>query len=1076
MSFPASPLDLRCEVDAGSWTDVSTLVYQRDGQSPKVNLSRGRQDESSQATPGSCRWEWNNRDGRFSPKNPLSPYYGLLGRNTPVRWSVPAQSNYLRLENNNADRAYVNDNSGLHVTGSIDMQAQLRLTDWRGCVIACKWDGGAAWSWLLNGDGTVSWVWWDGAHQWNAQSTVPAPFTSGTMALRATMNASTGTVTFYTAAAIGGPWTQLGAAVSPTGGAATAIAAGTGSALAVGYSFNFGTPQMFGSVHEFRLYNGIAGTLVADGIFTAQAAGATSWTDGQGNLWQLAGGAEISSRDYRFHGEMSSQPPKWDVTGTDMAVAAQAGGPLRRLQQGTANAQSAMRRAVSLQPAPFTPDAYWTMEDAAGAASLGSATGGPALLFDGSPALATDSSFLASAPLPSLNFSRMHGKVARYTSGGSAICRFLAKFPSAPPSGSLVILRLVTTGRCRSVELSGYNGGGLGLAGYDSSGATVFNTGGIAFAVTGQNLWMSAELQVVSGNVQYSITTLAPGATSGTTYNGTYSGAIGNITDVFINPQAAWGDTVLGHLQVQSAWSSLFNLGQPLNAWQGEAAGNRFTRLAGENGYQARVTGSPAVSAPMGPQGIDTLANLLQACEAADLGQVYEPRQCAGALGYRTLASMLNQAPRVTLDYAQSQPGGVNGNPADSGLDPVYDDQLTRNDWTLTRGSPSGAQGATYQAQLADGSMMSTASPPAGAGDYAGTATVNVQYDSQLPDTAGWMVHTGTVDEARWPLIPVNLARAAIQNGGLVYPVLDTDIGDYAELLNIPDQVTYDPVRQLVLGVRESLGGFHHTVELNAAPESPFEVAVLDDPVYGRADTDGSSLAGAVTAAATVLGVVTAAGFPQWTTAAADFPFDAGIAGERVTVASAGGPGNFLTGQNAGFDGGIGSWTGNGCAVSPVTSPVHSGTGALKMTATASGNMAGVSPGMPVSPGDTVSGSAWFQAATTARTVAAALVFYNAAGGFISGIYPGGSADAAGSWVQQLVSGTAPALAATARLYAYADSVVLSEVHYVDDAVLADVTSGVQAFTVTRAVNGVSKAQAAGADVRLWFPPILSLA
>ena len=36
-------------------------------------------------------------------------------------------------------------------------------------------------------------------------------------------------------------------------------------------------------------------------------------------------------------------------------------------------------------------------------------------------------------------------------------------------------------------------------------------------------------------------------------------------------------------------------------------------------------------------------------------------------------------------------------------------------------------------------------------------------------------------------------------------------------------------------------------------------------------------------------------------------------------------------------------------------------------------------------------------------------------------------------------------------------------------------TSSPQTFTVTRSVNGVVKAQASGADVRLWFPPILAM-
>jgi hypothetical protein len=84
--------------------------------------------------------------------------------------------------------------------------------------------------------------------------------------------------------------------------------------------------------------------------------------------------------------------------------------------------------------------------------------------------------------------------------------------------------------------------------------------------------------------------------------------------------------------------------------------------------------------------------------------------------------------------------------------------------------------------------------------------------------------------------------------------------------------------------MKESLGGFHHTLEFSAVPEVAFEVAVFDDPVYGRADTDGSTLASGVSSSAVTLSVATVSGFPLWTTAAADFPFDIAIAGERVTV------------------------------------------------------------------------------------------------------------------------------------------------------------------------------------------------
>jgi hypothetical protein len=893
LPFPQTPLDLRCELNlGGTWTDISSYAYQRDGTSPPVTITRGRPDESSQANPAACSWQWNNRDGRFSPKNPLSPYYGQLGRNTPVRWSVPSANPYLRLENNAADRAYVSDKSSLRISGSLEMRIELHLTDWQGCILAHKWDGGACWYWQLQANGTLLFGWLDSSAVYHtAASTQPVPFAPGTFALRMTMNVTTGTVTFYTASSVDGTYTQLGSAVSGTNGAATTIATTTGAALTVGYSFDVPPAQLFGQVHEYRLYNGIGGTVVADGIFTAQTAGAASWTDAQGNLWQLAGSAEISQRSYRFHGEMSALPPKWDVTGTDHWVAAQAGGPLRRLGQGSSNAMSAMKRAILLQSGSLAPVAYWPMEDAAGATFFGSALGGPAMTFDPNPApvLATDSSFLCSAPLPQVNASRLRAEVPAFTDTGTWTIRFLLKMTT--PSATTTLMQVASSGPCDQLAVSVNNAANFALTGY-SSGTQVFTTGFVSLGPTvlTEGIWFSLEAQPVSGGVQYSVVGLSPGSAVGYDFNQTVSGTTdaGTVSLVQLDSDGGFTSTVMGHLQVQSAWTSLFNLSSPLNAWVGESAGARYARLAGENGYQARIIGTPGQSAPMGAQTQATLGDLLAECETADLGQQFEPRQQT-ALGYRTLASMVNQAtPVLTLDYSQAEPGGVSGDGGDSGLDPTYDDMLLRNDWTVTRGAASGNQGATVQVQLDDGSATSVSDPPTGAGDYASTQTSNVELDNMVIDVAGWLVSSGSVDEARWPLVPVNLARPQLTS--LQQAAMDLDVGGYLELVNAPDVILYDPVQQLVLGLKESLGGFHWMMEYNAIPAAAYSTAVLDDAVLGAADTDGSQLASGVSSAATTLSVSTTG--PSgviWTTNAADLPFDISAGGERMTVTAVSG-------------------------------------------------------------------------------------------------------------------------------------------------------------------------------------------
>ncbi|MFI0233166.1 hypothetical protein [Streptomyces sp. NPDC017086] len=72
----------------GAWVDVTSYTLVRD-DSGQITLTSGVRDEGSQTEAGTCALELKNGDGRFSPRNPSGPYYGLIGRNTPLRVSVP---------------------------------------------------------------------------------------------------------------------------------------------------------------------------------------------------------------------------------------------------------------------------------------------------------------------------------------------------------------------------------------------------------------------------------------------------------------------------------------------------------------------------------------------------------------------------------------------------------------------------------------------------------------------------------------------------------------------------------------------------------------------------------------------------------------------------------------------------------------------------------------------------------------------------------------------------------------------------------------------------------------------------
>lgn len=75
----------RVEIYAGSvlgWVDITDDVR------GDLSISRGRSSEGYRADPGKCGFRLDNRSGRYSPRNPASDLYGLIGKNTLVRVSA----------------------------------------------------------------------------------------------------------------------------------------------------------------------------------------------------------------------------------------------------------------------------------------------------------------------------------------------------------------------------------------------------------------------------------------------------------------------------------------------------------------------------------------------------------------------------------------------------------------------------------------------------------------------------------------------------------------------------------------------------------------------------------------------------------------------------------------------------------------------------------------------------------------------------------------------------------------------------------------------------------------------------
>jgi hypothetical protein len=72
----------------GEWIDITSYTMVRDN-SGQVRLTKGIRDEGGQTDHATSGAQLRNTDGRFSPRNPVGSYFGLIGRNQPIRFSVP---------------------------------------------------------------------------------------------------------------------------------------------------------------------------------------------------------------------------------------------------------------------------------------------------------------------------------------------------------------------------------------------------------------------------------------------------------------------------------------------------------------------------------------------------------------------------------------------------------------------------------------------------------------------------------------------------------------------------------------------------------------------------------------------------------------------------------------------------------------------------------------------------------------------------------------------------------------------------------------------------------------------------
>ncbi len=793
-------------------------------------------------------------------------------------------------------------------------------------------------------------------------------------------------------------------------------------------------------------------------------------------------------RRYRFHGEVPQWPTAADVSSTDIYINITAYGILRRLNQGTPPALSAMYRAFVKATAVPNLAAYWPCEDTVGAAAIGSAvSGGARMTFSATPTFAANSAFACSNPLPVVNSGIWNGAVSAVATWTDNSVRFLIQIPSGGDTDGAVVLRFQTTGGVASMELF-YNtagGGTLGYRGFNASGTQLWSTSGIlspsGAGWNGMAAMLSLDLVASGSSVLRQLQGVVVGSFVGGTDNGTLAAtSVGPVTRVIVDPNANLVGTTIGHISAQTVWDDLNNIAPALFANNGDAATQRIQRLATEEALN--LVTSPGYSlnndaTVMGNQTPATFLAMMQDSVKVDGGLLFEAADQL-ALVYRPLVTLYNQntayastSHGLTLDYAQNQ---LSAQPV-----PRDDDFYTANDVTVQQVS-----GTSARAVQSSGAL-SIQPPPAGVGPYSTTLSLNTGSDATFAgqattaDYAGWRLHLGTVDEPRYPAVSINLRHPQFTgNLALMNAALSLDIGDVIQINNAPAWLPPDAPRMIVQGYSETMGTFEHDITFNCSPESPYRVAVFDDPVLSRADTDGSTLAA---------------------------------------------PLGTLLNFDGGFSTGVGSWTSNSCAVVQVgtsgsATPLPAGgpVGFGAMLTASGGSAVGIvqkAADFPVAGSQAYNVSALFYYPSAAHTVQLGIAWYLADGTSIS-TSSTFTAVTANTWTAISASLTAPSNAVLAApelglggtpsagdtLYAtniavwqgaatVATTTATSPVWTTAAAdfpfdiaaggermTVTNITgsSSPQTFTVARSVNGVAKSQTAGTDVRLWQPAILT--
>lgn len=887
----------------GVWQSVSM----REG----VNITRGFNAEGQEAEPGECSVTLDNRDGTYSPRNPLSPLYGKIGRNTPFRLRVDdlppdptpeLTDNFTRTVTAGWGTADTGQTWAAYYPATPPSATSLQVNGTTGIMslpdlnpLAVEAVG------LIMSDTDVTYTVYTTEQAQDARADYQIA-QGGFTRLDSTNDTGYAfNIGFRTDTGLPG---DQGLRVAIDIGILTAgsldIPGVTVTVPGVTYQVNVPIHcrfQSVGSVHRARVW--MDGDVEPD-VWHAQLYDDT-YTSGTPALLGQVTGADTTlpvvlgfdnlvitepntdTGVVRMYGEVPAWPPARNLTSSNITAPIKPAGILRRLEQGQKPFKSFMSRYL---PTLFPP-AYWPMEEG---------LQGNTYVADGTitqltgPMRVTGLEFSQSGDVPGLEGSdplpkvmsgaTMKSPVIQSESTGywSVDMAFRINEADWPTDATEhQILRFVTTSTgaqewVLSIQLNGSthrmrlrvydeNGTQVGTVAADHEGA------GVELLDRWLHLFVNADQDGTTLNYQFrwqDPTTAGTWGNAGTLAS-TDAGRVRAIDTAFGSGAAGM---FFGHVSVWGIRDTVFyNSPNMIRGFRGLITQQYLALLSGQANVPILIEGEG--SERLGPVPAETFTEIVQDAATTEMGLLTELRSSLG-LHYETRDTLYNRPVDLTLDWS-------NGEVFDP-LTMTDDDKGIKNEVTAKR-----RDGSEYTATLETGAL-SIQPPPNGIGKYdAGVDTI-VYDDDQLPSQASWRLHTSTVDEMRVTKLTLKMGNPRMQSK--IDTVLLLDVGSRIQVTNVPSDLPPDGFDLLVLGYEETFETGVWDITFNCVPYSPWIVGEVSDGVT-RADSDNSTLAASADSTTTSLSVAIASGAQRWidsATYASDFPFDIKVGGERMTV------------------------------------------------------------------------------------------------------------------------------------------------------------------------------------------------